>query len=369
MIAGIVAALLVAAPLAAAPPPWQERMTRLSCVMQELLPELAARDGDLQTIERNARELAELSHDLTRGAPPPDADPSLALLAGQLDVDVRHAQHALRHGDVDYAKLLLQSVTGHCIACHTRHDQGPDLPTFTLEPRVEALRPIERAELFASLRQFDRALDECRAILAGDAAQEWLEWEQALHHALAIAVRVKQSPDLAAEIVGLVLAQPAAPPFMKQNAARWAESIARWKAEPQAPPVTVPELRSEMRRLVEEARDYQAYPADRAAEILFLRASATAHELLQHTPEGPQAAEAIHVLGTAHDVMNDPPLWPMHEIYYEACIRAAPHTPIAADCYRRYEDAVHVGYSGSGGLFLPKDVRAKLAQLGRLASP
>jgi hypothetical protein len=322
----------------------------------------------------NARELADLSHDLTEGARPkasesPDADPSIALLAGRFDVDLRHALQALEHGDVDYGKQLLGMTASHCIACHTRHERGPDLQDFELDPRVEALSRIERAELFAATRRFDRALEVYRAILAGDAAAHWLDWERALHDALTIAIRVKQSPDLAAGIVRLVLAQPAAPLFMKQNAQRWSESISRWKTEPAPARATERELQLEMRRLIDEARASQKYPADRGADILFLRASAAAHNLLQRSLEGEQAAEAIHVLGIAYDVLNDPPLWPMHEIYYEACIRQAPHTPIAGDCFRRYEETVYVGYSGSGGTFIPEDVRATLVQLRRLAAP
>jgi hypothetical protein len=280
---------------------------------------------------------------------------------------VRHAHQAIRQGDLDYGRQLLKTTTSYCIACHTRHDQGPELPTFTLDPRVETLRPIERAELFAATLQFDKALAEYRAILSGDARAHWLDWQQALRHALAITVRVKRSAELAGKIVELVLAQPSVPAFMKGNAASWAESIARWKSEPKRGSSTDEELQAEMERLLDEAQRSQRYPADRAADILYLRASAAAHELLRRAPDDVAAVGAIRVLGMAYDVLSDPPLWPMHEIYYEACVRKQPHTPIAEECYRRYEEAIYFGYSGSGGTFIPEDVSATLKELKELA--
>lgn len=357
------------------PQRWQDRMQALADVMGELLPELASRNGDIAIIEKNAEKLADLSHSLSEGGgdkallPPPDADPSIALLAGRFEHETRRAYQTIQFGDVDYGKDLLRTATSYCIACHTRHDQGPDLPTLTLNPRVESLSRSEKAGLFAATLQFDKALAEFQALVADDVTAQAhpLEWERAVHHALAIAVRVKKSPDLAEEIVRRVLEQPAAPEFMKRNASRWQESISRWKAEPQRKELTERGLFAEMKRLLNEARHMQSYSADRAADILYLRTSATAHDLLRMAPDGVHAAEAIYVAGVANEVLNDPVLWPIHEIYYEACIRKLPHTKMAEECYRRYEEAIYFGYSGSGGTFIPDDVRATLAQLKRLA--
>jgi mono/diheme cytochrome c family protein len=351
----------------------QEDMQRLARTLGELLPELVAKDGDPDAIEENAQELAELSHALTAAGKSnpsaPDAGPAIGVLAGHFEADIDHALAAIRHGDPEYGKQVLRRTTSHCIACHTRGQGGPELPALPSSPRIEKLRTIERAELYAATRQFDRALETYREVLAGDPAASWLDWERALHHALAIAVRVKRSPELTREIAEIVLVHPSVPELTRRNARAWLRSIESWKIESKAPLETDRELEVELARLLDEAESAQLYPADRSADILYLRASAVAHSLLDRAPDSRRTALAIRALGLAHDVMNEPGLWPIHDAYYEACIRSSPHTPIAEECYGRYEQAVYAGYSGSGGTFLPDDVRESLAQLKRLALP
>ncbi len=48
---------------------------------------------------------------------------------------------------------------------------------------------------------------------------------------------------------------------------------------------------------------------------------------------------------------------------FVACIDKAPHTVIALNCYQEYEQAMTLGYSGSGGTRIPKVVREELARL------
>lgn len=359
------------------PKSWPAKMKKLAGVMSELLPELAAKKSDPKVLEKNAKALTELSHNLDKAmkkpetAPPADADPSIALIAERFSAEAQHAYRAIHRGQIEYGKNVLRTVTAYCIACHTRHDRGPDFPTFPLDAKTKKLDRSERADLLAATRQFDKALDEYRAIVEDDASakKQQLDWERAVRHALSIAVRVKKDPKAADEIVTRVLVLPSAPEFVKKNAAQWKESIAKWKAEAQPKVNTEEGAFAETMRLLAEARAAQKYPADRSADILYLRTSAAAHELLRVAPNGAHASEALLVAGTAYEVLNDPILWPVHEMYFDACIRKAPHTAIAQECYQRYEETIFVGYSGSGGTFIPDEVQAVMSELKALARP
>ncbi|MBA2490705.1 MAG: hypothetical protein H0V34_03005 [Gammaproteobacteria bacterium] len=150
--------------------------------------------------------------------------------------------------------------------------------------------------------------------------------------------------------------------------------MSKWQAEKVADSDktsadTEPALYEEMSRLFTAAKAAQLYPKDTGANIEYLRASTTAHELLARFPDSKHAAEAFFIAGSAYDVIGDPILWPSHERYFEACVRRAPHSRIAVRCYERFEQSVYIGYSGSGGTFIPEDMQKRMSELKRIAEP
>jgi hypothetical protein len=183
-----------------------------------------------------------------------------------------------------------------------------------------------------------------------------------------VSVRVKKNPAVAMEIASAVIAAPTTPEFTKQNARKWKESIAAWQAEPEHKTNTEEGLYLEMKRILQQARDSQKYPADRSAEVLYLRTTALAHDLLTEFPNGSHKAEALLIAGLSYEILSDPIMWPMHEIYFETCIRTAPHSTIAGECFRHFEESIFVGWSGSGGTFIPDEVQARMNELKALAA-
>ena len=376
LLVGIVLVPALCLGSASTPKSWQGKMQALADVTNELLPELVSRTPDRKRLAVQAKRLAGLAHALSDDAakkmsrPPGDADASLPFIAGRFAEDAQSAYLALKNGHADYGVTILRSVTGHCIACHSRHDAGPDFPTVPLSPKTESLSRAEKADLLVATRQFDRAFGEYLAIVSDEktAKAEYLEWERAVRHALPVAVRVKKSPEMASQLVDKVMAQEAAPEFVKRNAAKWKAAIENWKSEARpSGEVTEDALYEEMTRLLEEAQAAQQYPADTGANIGYLRASAVAHELLARFPDGKRAGEALFAAGVSYDVLADPFLWPSHEFYYEACVRRVPNTELAQRCFERFEQSIYTGYSGSGGTFIPEDAFARIGELKKLA--
>lgn len=183
---------------------WPGKMQSLAETMSELLPELVSRKANVEIIEKDAKKLSELSHSLQPGlksgkiVPPQDADPSLQIIAGKFSEETKYAYRAIHAGNVDYGKNILRGVTSYCIACHTRHDKGPEFPTFPLNPKADQLAPEEKAELFVATRQFDKGLEAFEGLIKDNsfAKQRPFEWERAVRNALAISVRVKNDPKL-----------------------------------------------------------------------------------------------------------------------------------------------------------------------------
>jgi hypothetical protein len=355
---------------------WNEKMQELGKTFSAVLPEVVSSEPltpeGKKRLEKSTRQLSELAHTIKPGKDavlPPEADPTLRFVSGLFERDAKAAHRAAQAGDFAYAKTVVRRMAGYCIACHTRHDRGPDFPTMELTPKMETLTPMERGELFAALRQFDQALLEYEKVAAdGPTAEKrpW-DWARAVRHGLYIAVRVKDDPEKASTLVNKALSLPQVPRFFRTDALAWKENIEQWKKDRGNSPKTEEGYFLEAVRLTQAARAKQEFPMDHAQDVSYLRATALVHRQLSEFPDGKRASEALLLAGGAYSVFASALLSPLPELYYEACIRRAPHTAIAQTCFRRYEQEVYVGYSGSGGTFIPDDIKALMATLRDLS--
>jgi hypothetical protein len=326
-------------------------------------------------IEQNAKTLSKLAHDLT--TPKNDSrdhDPSIQILGNIFADEAARAYRLLQTGKPPqraYARELLQSLPGYCIACHTRTQSGPSFTDMPLNPALKDLRSVEKGRFFAATRQFDRAIDEFSKVISepGAATQRYSEWQEAVRNSLGIAVRMKQDPALAAKIVDQVLATKSVPFFMRQDALVWKSSIEEWQKEAARKIESEEGVYAEAVRLLAKAQQAQRFPADRGADIVYLRASAAVHRLLQFGKDAKHTNEGYLMAGLCYDVLKTYQLGELHEIYFESCIRSSPHSNLAQTCYKRYEQAIYDGFTGSAGTDIPDDIEQKLNELEVLALP
>lgn len=368
--------LVLSAPLSAEEKgKWQEKMGALAETMGELLPELVSENSDLKTLEKGSKALSELSHKLQEGTksgkmmPPSDDDPSLMFIAGRFSEDSKFAYMAVKRGQIDYAKNYLRTITSYCIACHTRHESGPQFPTFPLNPKTEKLNQSEKAELYIATRQFDKGLAEYQNLIKNEefAKQQPFQWQKPLRRALAVAVRVKNDPKLAAEIIDSALGMKNLPEFQRANLVSWKSAVETWKKEPRMERYLESGIFSQLKKMMRAARGGQTFRLDHSTEIEYLRASSLAHDLLRIAKNPKIKAEALFSIGMANEVIENPMFWTMHDLWYEGCIRQLPHSSLAERCYQRLEESIYFGYSGSSGTHIPEEVQKLLQEMKILA--
>ena len=354
---------------------WNKKMQELYKTLANLLTDVTSdsRFHDPRNqyrIKNEANKLASLAHDLNKKSMISlDADPTIPLVAGLLARETKRATIELRRNNLSYARSIFRTVPSYCIACHTRNSTGPQFTQLPFEPTSKSLTPIERGEFFAASRQFDRAQQEFSKIIQDPKTANTysFDWERAIHQSLSIAVRVKQDPTQAQEIIKTILSMKNAPSSIKEDAKIWKILVQEWQEEYHHQAVTEEGLYAEALHLMAKAREIQKYPMDRTAEILYLRASAVIHDLLQSAPQGIHANEALLLAGLSYEVLSPLKTEDLHDLYYETCIRRSPHTSTADLCYRRYEQSIIFGYTGSSGTDVPKDVREKLLELRNLS--
>jgi hypothetical protein len=354
---------------------WRTRMQKMYKVLAEITEDTTSdqrfnNPKNKTRIDRNVETLYKSAHDMSKKGASPDLDPSVTIISGLFEGETKRAHTALKSGNRYYARSILSSISGYCIACHTRNNTGPQFSSLPFEPSSD-LKPIEQGRFLAATRQYDRAMDVFQKMVNDPSTPVLrpIEWELAARYGLSIAVRVKKDPAQARALVERIIGSKNGPYFLKHDATQWRTSIIEWEEELGRQPKTEEGLYSEAMRLITKAHEVQKYPADHSADILYLRATSVIHDLLQMAPNGKRAEDAFLMAGMCYEVLRSLNLDELHDIYYEACIHKAPHTSTAESCYRRYEKNTYEGFTGSAGTFLPPDVKQKLKVLEDLAHP
>lgn len=356
------------------PHDWSGKMQELSTALNKLLPLVVSSSefnnpANETAIEVATDHLKKLSHQV-RDLQKPAADPAYDTIARMLDEDLARASAALHSGNRDYARLTIRESIGYCIQCHTQSANGPSFPKLNLSFNPSKLSPLGQGDFYAATRQFDAAL-KAYAQGAQDesyAKKDTLAWEKSARSGLAIAVRFKESPKDARKITMAVAKNRAAPESLRESAVEWGREIDRWSREKKDLYRGDNARLDRAEHLIIDAEKRSESDAARNQEIPYLRASADLHQWLAQHPlkEGTNEtlrAKALYLAGRAAEETRELNFWTLHERYYELCIDTLPGSELAKNCFKKLNDSVLMGYTGSSGVHLPPDESARLAKL------
>ncbi len=352
-----------------------EKMQKLYLTLSDILvnsssSERFSNPKNRSAIEDQLKTLSTLSHSMNdREFKGNSTDPTLTILSGYLSDETKTAFTAFKNGKYEFSRGIVRSLPGTCIACHSRNDSGAQFDQLAIEPSDQSLKPMERAEFYAATRQFDRAEKDFLKIIEDQqiASTDPYTWEHAIRQSLTIAVRVKKNPQMAKKIVEAALAQKKSSYYIRSDLQQWNHSIEQWIKEMKKTPKSETGMLAEGMRLITEAHKLQKYPMDHSADILYLRASTVFYDLIQKAPTGKNVSQALMMEGICNEVLSPKGFQDLHRLYYESCIRKSPNSPIAMDCYRRYEQSTVQGYTGSAGTSVPEDIKQKLLDLFSLS--
>lgn len=356
------------------PPDWNGKMQELSTALNKLLPlVVSAQDfndpKNDAAIKDSTDRLRKLSHQV-RALPKPAADPAYDLIARMLDEDLARASAALNSGSRDYARLTIRESMGYCIQCHTQSANGPSFPKLDLGFDPSKLSPLGQGDYYAATRQFDSALKAYRNGTkdAAYAKKDTLGWERSARSGLSIAVRFKESPKEARTITQAISKNQSAPESIRESALQWTKEIDRWSKEKKNLYTGENARLDRAEALIKDAQRKTESEEVRNQDIPYMRASADLHQWLAQHPLKPgtneaERAKALYLAGLAAEETRELNFWTLHERYYELCIEDAPGSELAQKCFKKLNDSVLMGYTGSGGTHLPPEEVARLAKL------
>ena len=364
---------------------WQSKMHEMSFAMLALMPDIIPSRGVMSDSEKknfleNIKHMKSLAHDLkmlsTMKTKRPDADPSLSFVASLFQENIARAEKMAEEGNTPYAEHLLRSATGYCISCHTRADGNIQYPHFPLNVSSLDVSDYQKAEMLVATRQFDRAFDSFIDVTQKESQAtppNTLVLEKSVRNALVLAVRVEREKTRVQRVIDVVLKNKAMPLFLRDEAKIWEHDLSLldkqhvWSTLKTA---TAAQNFEHAKKWIAQAQREQRYPRDRSKDVLYLFATASLHRFLEkNSAPSARKAEALFLLGLCYDVLNELGAWSLQEMYYEACIREAPHSQVARACFTRYESFMYGGFSGSMGVHIPNDVQLKIRDLKKEALP
>ncbi len=321
-------------------------------------------------IQKNLDAMSDLKHVFATKAN--ETEPGLAAISNLFNEYLENTQKSFKAGaNGSYIRNQIRTMTGFCLSCHTRISSNFNFQDIHNKiEKSNKLNEFQKAEFYAATRQFDKAIPALEKILTASKLDEMdlFDFSRGTRDFLNIAIRVKQDPKLAFNLLDKLTKRKDLPEFFQRHLKEWKNDISGWMMEKDHPKKMDYDLAiSKASTLVAKARKKQLFAVDPVGDVLYLRATNYIHEALQKDPKNKHRGEALYLLGICYDSLQDPLLWALDSLYFEACVRENPHTAVAKKCYQRYASKLYFGYSGSGGTAIPEDEIKKLTELRKIA--
>lgn len=288
-----------------------------------------------------------------------------------LSEDLATLVSALEDKNMTYAKLQFGALRSICLSCHTQIDWKPSAEVSEIVASTGsqklALSGSDKGDVYAIIRDYAKSSQYYQAELQNraqslNASQELNLLRKILHNFLTGMVDVSS----AQAFFGVNLNSFKLTEMSKQTAREWMDELNVWnKKFPRFKDVSLSEFFSFFKERDQEISD-STYGAREVISYLML---GKAGKAIMNEDSGHSKAELLYYLGVSDEVVHSNFLFSLSELYFKQCIKEFPHSHFARKCFEKYEESIYSGFSGSGGVFIPKDVRAELESLRALIAP
>lgn len=350
------------------------QMRELKQTLVDVLPMVVdpaqfSQEKNQKTIEEKVHRMRELSRNVKHSAVKGQKDPSVDFISQAFSEDLARVEESLSLGKKDFARYNMLNVTAYCIECHTRTSTGPSFSSNEFEQTVKRLSGIERGEFLLATRQFDSALKEFSNVIDEKLKEknDFFILDKAVRQSLAITVKYLKDPKKSLDVIDKLKNSQATPFYLKQNALGWEHAIKEWMKEKPSKDNSAKAILKRCQQWEQLAQQDPMGNLEQTGQIYYLRALSDLHLILATNLSNDDLGQALYLTGVGYEAMRDFSMWNLHEDYYESCIRKVPHSTWSEKCYKRYEESVYFGFTGSSGIRIPEDVAKRLSDLKSLA--
>jgi len=297
----------------------------------------------------------------------------------QAKTHLKETLEAFEGGQPDFARVRLRATGQLCISCHTqlKGNRGSFGPLNTLS-RSDFSSDYEFAEFLFLIRNyrkaeryFEKEINEAfeksrklsKVSKVNSFAYRGNKIERSLEKTLTIHTKVKYAPEKVLPIVQKYSRNKYIDSELKGKMEGWIASLKKWKRSDYKGRIkNANELRSFIdKNLSKYADSFSSF--DGRNDVDLLVASGALYQYLYKKPRSKDTPEVLFWLSKVDEHLNNSFLFSLSELYLKRCITDYGKTKWGPKCYRTYRDKISHGYTGSGGVFIPKDEVDELKRL------
>ncbi|MCO5113218.1 MAG: hypothetical protein M9899_03485 [Bdellovibrionaceae bacterium] len=251
--------------------------------------------------------------------------------------------------DPKQSVFYTRHAIGQCAACHSKGGKSTHLFDLFKDNKIPE---TEKGHLALAMRDYQASAEIFKTILLTSATpSDYFQTHRALVHYINSALLADYDKDKI--LVDLKNIQDKA---TNKGTLNDLKNLRSNVSKPQ-----------EIKSVQEALTELQSYQSDfmtfEKSLYTSLKIKNLLHEKLKDLKTNEERASAYAALGDIYAHFPEISIFMVPENYYALCVRTHPKTELASECFKKYEDKIILGYSGSSGMHVPEFERARIKEL------
>ncbi len=280
--------------------------------------------GHLKNLSREVQPLLTLNA----------SDPVLRYLSWDLSKQFLRIEAAFNAGTINYARYLLRQTTQYCIGSSI---QGKNQVALQFPDPPLNLGELEKAEYFSATKRYEEAMLAYERVL-GDKLFKSKQpelWEKTVTNLMATTIRIRNT-HISLEMASALLEEGGYSNIQKEMLQSWRASAKAWTAESIGKKLTGADILLKAQQVIDKGTQLSARGAS-FGSLEYMHAMSLLNELTLSGESDALKAKGFQLSGKTSEKLPSIFLWMHADAYYEACVRAKPHSPEAKECVRLLE--------------------------------
>jgi tetratricopeptide (TPR) repeat protein len=261
------------------------------------------------------------------------AEPVMSYISFDLFKNLLRLEAAINAGTFSYARYLLRQITHYAIPWNTK---SAGTLQFTEPPA--SLSELDKAEYYASIKKYEEAMLAYERVLGDKQFRKTRPdiWERAVENLMAITIRIRNDPHITLEMTSALRDESNSSPAQKEMLLAWRNSAKAWTTENVAQKMSGNDLFTKAQQIVEKGHQLNGKGRN-LGMIEYLRGMSLLNELAMSQTDGALKAKGFQLAGRTSEKLQNVFIWMQADAYYEACIRARPHSAESRECMKLFE--------------------------------